>query len=267
MLLKRCSKCGLLFPATPEYFYRNSKASDGLRCDCKICQQKRYKIYYDNKHKLEKEAKEKQENELKFQGIKVCSKCGKKFPATNEYFYPMKDRKDGLSNWCKECSKEWTKKYRIDNYDLILKRSKEHYAKIKDNIEYKNKRKQWDKNRNQKQKFSRSFSSAMYSALKNNKAGRHWEELVPYTLDQLRQHLESQFTSEMNWDNYGSYWEIDHIIPQNLFKYSTAKDKEFQICWSLYNLRPLEKYKNRQRPKDGSDISEEIKRKIINFNI
>ena len=26
-------------------------------------------------------------------------------------------------------------------------------------------------------------------------------------------YLESQFTPEMNWDNYGTYWEIDHIHP------------------------------------------------------
>ena len=45
----------------------------------------------------------------------------------------------------------------------------------------------------------------------------------------------------MNWNNYGEYWEIDHIIPQNLFNMTTAESKDFQICWSLMNLRPLEK--------------------------
>ena len=68
----------------------------------------------------------------------------------------------------------------------------------------------------------------------------------------------------MNWDNYGTYWEIDHIIPRNLFNnIFDYKSKNFQICWSLMNLRPLEKSLNRQRPKDGRDIPEEIKQKIL----
>jgi len=26
-------------------------------------------------------------------------------------------------------------------------------------------------------------------------------------------YLEQQFTLNMNWDNYGKYWEVDHIYP------------------------------------------------------
>lgn len=104
----------------------------------------------------------------------------------------------------------------------------------------------------------------MQFALKRAKSGQHWEALVPYNLQQLKEHLESQFDENMNWDNYGSYWEIDHIIPQNLFNITTVEDKEFQICWSLKNLRPLEKIANRSRPKDGRDIPEELKQQILN---
>lgn len=75
------------------------------------------------------------------------------------------------------------------------------------------------------------------------------------------------FDNNMNWGNYGEYWEIDHIIPQNLFDIVTAEDRDFRICWSLMNLRPLEKSLNRCRPKDGSDISEDLKNKILGQNI
>ena len=63
---------------------------------------------------------------------------------------------------------------------------------------------------------------------------------------------------------FGKELDAEHIIPQNLFNFTNPTDKEFQICWSLKNLRPLEKIANRSRPKDGRDISEELKQQILN---
>ena len=48
----------------------------------------------------------------------------------------------------------------------------------------------------------------------------------------------------MTWDNYGSYWWIDHIKPRSLFKYEKPEDKEFKECWALKNLQPMEKIAN-----------------------
>lgn len=112
--------------------------------------------------------------------------------------------------------------------------------------------------------LNKNMSVNINKSLQGAKLERHWEDLVSYNLQQLKEHLESQFTSEMFWDNYGSYWEIDHIIPQNTFNFETENDIDFKICWSLMNLRPLEKSANRQRPKDGSDVSEELKQQILN---
>lgn len=33
------------------------------------------------------------------------------------------------------------------------------------------------------------------------------------SIEEYIKHLESQFSRNMNWDNHGEYWEIDHIIP------------------------------------------------------
>jgi len=44
----------------------------------------------------------------------------------------------------------------------------------------------------------------------------------------------------MNWENYGSYWEIDHIVPLSAFKITSYEDESFKNCWSLKNLRPLQ---------------------------
>lgn len=90
-------------------------------------------------------------------------------------------------------------------------------------------------------KIGKSISKGIYKSIKRNKNGYHWEKLVNYTLNDLKRHLESKFTIWMNWDNYGSYWQIDHIKPVSSFSYKTFNDSDFKKCWSLSNLQPLEK--------------------------
>ena len=87
------------------------------------------------------------------------------------------------------------------------------------------------------------ISNQIRDALKGKKAGRHWESLVDYTLQDLMAHLESLFEPWMNWENYGK-WHIDHKRPKSWFKYKDAEDPEFKKCWSLNNLQPLEAKKN-----------------------
>ena len=81
---------------------------------------------------------------------------------------------------------------------------------------------------------------------------------LPYSKQELKSHLESQFEFWMNWDNYGRYdsktwrdedsstwtWQIDHIIPASTFSYRSTDDDSFQQCWSLTNLRPLSSKQN-----------------------
>ena len=91
------------------------------------------------------------------------------------------------------------------------------------------------------------MSSNVRHSMKGNKAGRHWETLVGYTVADLKLHLESQFEDWMNWENYGNkkgQWSIDHIIPISYFKNIATNEIEFRECWSLKNLRPLNHIEN-----------------------
>ena len=90
------------------------------------------------------------------------------------------------------------------------------------------------------------ISNAIQKSLKSKqpKNYRKWEKLVGYTLEQLKEHLEKQFTKKMNWKNLGKYWHIDHRIPVSWFEYQKAEEKEFLNCWSLLNLQPKEKKEN-----------------------
>jgi hypothetical protein len=61
-------------------------------------------------------------------------------------------------------------------------------------------------------------------------------DLFGCTPDQLKLHLESQFTNGMTWANYGD-WHIDHIIPCSSFDLKKAED--VLKCCHYTNLQPL----------------------------
>lgn len=77
------------------------------------------------------------------------------------------------------------------------------------------------------------------------KHGRTFD-VLGYTVQQLRAHLEKRFTKGMTWDNYGE-WHVDHIIPLIAFNYETTSDIDFKKAWSLKNLQPLWKSENQSK--------------------
>jgi len=75
---------------------------------------------------------------------------------------------------------------------------------------------------------------------KGSKAGRRTFEILGYTVEELTDHLESQFKPGMTWENHGRYgWHIDHIIPLAAFNYETPYDLDFKRAWALGNLQPM----------------------------
>jgi len=89
--------------------------------------------------------------------------------------------------------------------------------------------------------ISKAVCDGIYKSLKHNggsKRGRQWESLVDFTKDELVKHLEKQFHSGMNWDNYGK-WHIDHKVPIAAHNFKTTRHRDFKRCWSLKNLQPM----------------------------
>lgn len=78
----------------------------------------------------------------------------------------------------------------------------------------------------------------MHKHLGNRLPSRQWAEYLGYTPDDLRAHLERQFTKGMGWHNKGK-WHIDHIVPVSAFSFESAEDIEFKRCFALANLRPM----------------------------
>lgn len=85
-------------------------------------------------------------------------------------------------------------------------------------------------------RLNRNISSSVWFSLKGNKKGAHWEDLVGYTLEKLRKHLEKQFTEDMSWGNYGE-WHVDHRIPVSVFNFTKPEHRDFKKCWALKNLQ------------------------------
>jgi len=97
-----------------------------------------------------------------------------------------------------------------------------------------------DKVNSPKNKIAKNMRWAISRSLHGGKRSKKTQDILGYTITELKRHLEKQFLSGMSWDNYGYYgWHIDHIKPIAAFNYTSIHDSEFKECWALDNLRPL----------------------------
>lgn len=152
--------------------------------------------------------------------------------AAKNYIKYRKNRDENL---------KYHKNYRAKNKEKITKDKNKYYKrKIKTDVNYK---------------LRRTLSSSIYIALKRNNSTKNNLSILkflPYTMEELKQHLEKQFEPWMNWNNWTVYnpktwndndlstwtWQIDHIIPHCNLKYTTMNEENFFKCWALENLRP-----------------------------
>jgi hypothetical protein len=194
---------------------------------------------------------------------KVCNKCQIKKLILD--FAKDKTNKDGLCSKCRKCYSEWyfsTKKRRRkiakqwyqDNKIQERAKNKQRYLK---NKEYFNaKARSWyqknkefvrphrAKYRRKKRAIDINFKiadclrSRIGTAIKNNIKSKHTLELIGCDIEELKIHLEKQFTKGMSWENYGYYgWHIDHIKPCASFDFTDPEQQK--KCFHYTNLQPL----------------------------
>ena len=203
---------------------------------------------------------------------KVCSKCkGEKKVCE---FGNSKSSKDGLLYSCKECNNKRSVNYRKDNPEKVLEltinwtkknpewvynrhkkwreENPDKVNELKKNWLDKNpeKRKEYRENykpRKQEQRKERRDSDPVFN-LTNRLRCRLWKylkilnitktnktfDIVGCSPQFLKEHLETQFTDGMSWDNR-SEWHIDHIIPLSSAK---TEDELYKLC-HYENLQPL----------------------------
>ena len=106
-----------------------------------------------------------------------------------------------------------------------------------------------------------SISNSIRKSLKKkniSKCKKSFIKYLPYSIQDLKFHLENLFEPWMHWGNWGVYkskiwddndsstwtWQIDHIIPQSMLPFHSMEEENFIKCWSLENLRPLSAKQN-----------------------
>lgn len=67
--------------------------------------------------------------------------------------------------------------------------------------------------------------------------GTEIREYLGVEIGLLREWLESNFSNGMTWENYGTVWVVDHIVPLRMFDLFNKED--LVICWHYKNLMPL----------------------------
>jgi hypothetical protein len=190
--------------------------------------------------------------------MKTCKKCNEQ-KSLIEYC-KRKDTKDGYHRYCKECSYTISAKYyhttgkelRKDYYDQYRKDNKEYYNQYVNNHYHNNKEyyREYNNTRSATDPIFRlkhainsniNINLRKYLQIKKDKSLSY----LGITMEEYCTYLENQFTPEMNWDNYGSYWEIDHIIPIDSFDLSD--EKQLYECFNYKNTQPLYWLENKQK--------------------
>jgi len=166
---------------------------------------------------------------------KQCFKCKKILLA--ERFYTNKKHATGLMTNCKECHKQKQR----DNYpkrkNKIISTAKEYYENNKEIIFKKRLVKQKERYKNDPFfVLKRRLRCRLRDALRKKfwKKNTHFSEYIGCTLEELKLHIEKQFTEGMNWENQG-FWHLDHKTP---LVSATTEEELYKLC-HYTNIQPL----------------------------
>ncbi|HUW21516.1 MAG TPA: hypothetical protein VMW41_02490 [Candidatus Bathyarchaeia archaeon] len=169
------------------------------------------------------------------------------------------ENREELNERMRQRRKEDPEKYRTRNRESARKRRELYPEKVRDE-----KRKFYQKNKDainkqRREYMAKKLADSDYAAkyrlklgmanhinysLNGSKNGRHWEDVVGYSLTDLMKHIEKQFKPGMTWANRGAVWHLDHRIPVNAFNFTSPDHTDFKRCWALKNLQPLYKEDN-----------------------
>lgn len=177
--------------------------------------------------------------------MKTCVTCKLELPIDSfSKFYSKYRNKIYTKSSCIKCRRESSRDLYRKNRQKYIDSAKAYTEENKDKILACRRVSEAKKRKDKGYRLRLAMYSGIRRALLGEGSKTKMMKKMQWSVDELIIHLESQFSNKMSWDNYGSYWQVDHIIPVSKFKYETHKDDDFKACWALSNLRPLCKIEN-----------------------
>ena len=197
---------------------------------------------------------------------KVCTKCSIEKSVT-EYrvitLKPSGNRVGGtyVISYCKQCERDATRKRYFDNHEENKKKAREYARNMTDeqtearlkrhrewNREFRKSKKGKTYRRKLNQQPQQRLVNGYRKRLKKTLGGKFTSKsILQCDWKQFMLHIESQFTNKMSWDNYGVYWDLDHIIPLSAARVNGTYDEDLIIELSNWqNFQPLESVENQQ---------------------
>lgn len=166
-------------------------------------------------------------------GLRECRVCRENKPATTEHYHYHTKATGKLKGTCKPCDQARRSQWNKDNPERHNSHTRKTFAK-----NYS----RWKQNPAwvMKQRVGSAVANFLSKQTIPGYKQRPTFDALPYTPEQLVEHLEKQFDDKMTWDNYGTYWHVDHIYPQSKLPFDSLDHINFLTCWALTNLRPLE---------------------------
>jgi len=155
---------------------------------------------------------------------KVCNRCN-----TNFRHFTTKGK---LAQLCKSCAVEANRKSLESPINRINRRA------------YERNRKQFSIQERLAANIRCYASVALRQAINNPDSNKYINKLG-CTEKQLKLYLQKFFTPEMNFSNYGTVWELDHIVC--LAEFNLEDKHQKQIAEQYHNLQPLSKKDNIQK--------------------
>ena len=184
-----------------------------------------------------------------YEKCKYCKDCDQWLPLYN--FSKNSRARDGLQNKCKECQSAYHTNWRT----------------VQNREGYNNYMRNYFKQRREEDPQFRvisSLRSRLSNLISNNNHSNTLSTYLRCSDQFFFSWLQFQFDEYMNWNNFGTYWHVDHVKPVAMYNHDNEAAK--YECWNWRNLRPLEASENKQKSdKVDYDLYEEQKWKACEF--
>jgi hypothetical protein len=187
---------------------------------------------------------------------KICRKCNVEQPAANFRHHEAT---------CKQCNTKKLYEWRENNKEQFLGLCK----KYRDSDKGKEVRKEMRNTKYRENvlfKLETLYRNRVRLCIKKKYFPKNtaydYKGLLGCTWDVLCGWLEFNMKETMTWDNYGTFWHVDHVKPCSSFDFSKEEDRP--KCFNWTNLMPLEGIENLKKSAkiDQSAIDHSKKRAI-----